>query len=124
MNMNSFNKNKEVVNICKNYYDIKNACIYEGDDVTFNIVKIYEDYIFGLDIITKREKEKMALIDRIMLKFISDSRFKKEMCEHLGSLRVNKGVTNLVEYVVNKMIVFFEDYKDMITRNIYVPRWI
>lgn len=122
--MNSFSKNKEVVNICKNYYSIKNSNIYEGEEVTVNLIKIYEDYIFGLDIITKREKEKMALIDRIMFKFISDSRFKKEMCEHLGSLRVNKGVSNLVEYVVNKMIVFFEDYKDMITRNIYVPRWI
>ncbi len=122
--MNSFSKNKEVVSICKNYYDIKNSSVYEGDEVTLNIIKIYEDYIFGLDIITKREKEKMALIDKIMLKFISDNRFKKEMCEHLGSLRVNKGVTNLVEYVVSKMIVFFEDYKDIVTRNIYVPRWI
>ena len=122
--MSSFNKNKEVVNICKNYYNIVNAEIYEGDEVTSNIVKIYEDFIFGLDIITKREKEKLILIDKIMLKFISDNRFKKEMCEHLGSLRVSKGVTNLVEYVINKMIIFFEDYKDMITRNIYVPRWI
>lgn len=122
--MNSFNKNKEVVNICKNYYTIVNCEIYEGDEVTSNIIKLYEDFIFGMDIITKREKEKLVLIDKIMLKFISDNRFKKEMCDHLGSLRVSKGVTNLVEYVINKMIVFFEDYKDMITRNIYVPRWI
>jgi len=122
--MNSFNKNKEVVNICKNYYTIVNCEIYEGEEVTSNIIKLYEDFIFGLDIITKREKEKLVLIDKIMLKFINDKRFKKEMCDHLGSLRVSKGVTNLVEYVINKMIVFFEDYKDMITRNIYVPRWI
>lgn len=122
--MNSFSKNKEIVNICKNYYTIVNAEIYEGDEVTSNIIKLYEDYIFGMDIITKREKEKLVLIDRIMLKFITDSRFKKEMCDHLGSLRVSKGVTNLVEYVMNKMIAFFEDYKDMITRNIYVPKWI
>jgi hypothetical protein len=122
--MNSFSKNKEIVEICKNYYTIVNTELYEGDEVTSNIIKLYEDYIFGMEIVTKREKEKLALVDRIMLKFISDVRFRKEMCEHLGSLRVSKGVNNLVEYVMNKMIVFFEDYKDMITRNIYVPRWI
>lgn len=122
--MNSFNKNKEIVEVCKNYYTIVNAEIYEGDEVTLNIIKLYEDFIFGMDIVTKREKEKLALIDRIMLKFITDNRFKKEMCDHLGSLRVSKGVHNLVEYVMNKMIVFFEDYKDIYTRNIYIPRWI
>lgn len=121
--MNSFSKNKEIVSVCKNYYTIINSEIYKGDEVTANIIKLYGDYIFGMEIITKREKEKLALIDRIMLKFISDKRFKKEMCEYLGNLKVSKGV-NLVEYVMNKMIVFFEDYKDMITRNIYVPRWI
>lgn len=122
--MNSFNKNKEIVEVCKNYYTIVNAEIYEGDEVTLNIIKLYEDFIFGMDIVTKREKEKLALIDRIMLKFITDNRFRKEMCAHLGSLRVSKGVHNLVEYVMNKMIVFFEDYKDIYTRNIYIPRWI
>lgn len=122
--MNSFNKNKEVVEICKNYYTIVNAEIYEGDEVTSNIIKLYEDFIFGLDIITKREKEKLALIDRIMLKFITDNRFKKEMCSHLGTIKVSKGVNNLVEYVISKMIIFFEDYKDIYTRNIYIPRWI
>ena len=59
-----------------------------------------------------------------MLKFIEDKRFKKEMCDYLGNLKVSKSVTNLVEYVISKMIVFFDDYKDMITRNIYIPRWI
>lgn len=122
--MNSFNKNKEIVEVCKNYYTIVNAEIYEGDEVTLNIIKLYEDFIFGMDIVTKREKEKLALIDRIMLKFITDNRFRKEMCAHLGGLKVSKGVHNLVEYVMNKMIVFFEDYKDIYTRNIYIPRWI
>ncbi len=122
--MNSFSKNKEVVSVCKNYYTIVNYEIYEGDEVTSNIIKLYTDFIFGLDIITKREKDKLALIDRIMLKFITDKRFKKEMCDYLGNLKVSKGVTDLVQYVMNKMIVFFEDYKDMVTRNIYVPRWI
>ena len=122
--MNSFSKNKKIVNICKNYYRIINSFIYEGDKATINIIRMYEDYIFSLDIITKREIEKLTLVDNIMLKFVSDGRFKKEMCEYFSNLKVSDCVSNLVEYVMNKMITFFEDYKDIYTRNIYIPRWI
>lgn len=122
--MNSFNKNKEVVNICKNYYKIINSDMSNNDKISTSIVRLYTDYIFGMDIITKREKEKLVLIDNIMYKFITDKRFKREMISKLSSLKVTKGVTNLVEYVMNKLIEYFEDYKDTYTRNIYIPRWI
>lgn len=122
--MNSYNKNKEIIKVCKNYYDIVNCEIYEGDKVTPNMIKLYKDYLFGMEIITQREKEKMVSIDNIMYKFVSDNRFKKEMCEKLNKLTVSKNVNNLVEYVMNKLIAYFEDYKDTYTRNIYIPRWI
>jgi len=122
--MNSFSKNKEVVNICKNYYKIVNADIFEGDKLTSNMIKMYEDYIFGMDIITKREKEKLVTVDKIMYKFIIDSRFKKEMLKELANIKVSNKVNNVVEFVMNKLIIFFEDYKDFYTRNIYIPRWI
>lgn len=122
--MNSFSKNKKIVEICKNYYKIVNSLLYEGDKITQNIIRIYEDYIFGLEIVTKREVEKLQTIDKIMLKFVTDGKFKKEMCEYFSNLKVSKAVNNLVEYVMNKMVAFAEDYKDYYTRNIYIPRWI
>lgn len=120
--MNSFKKNKEVICVCKNYYKIVNADIY--DKVSINIIRLYTDYIFSLDIITKREREKLALIDNIMYRYVSDNRFKKEMISKLSMLKVSGGVNNIVEYVMNKLIEYFEDYKDTYTRNIYIPRWI
>ncbi len=122
--MDNFLKNKEVVKICKHYYDIVNTEIGEKDAVTYKIIRLYEDYVFGQDIITKREVEKMELVDDIMFKFISDSRFKKELCDYFLRIRVSKAVTNLVDYVISKMIEFFKEYKDIYTRNIYIPRWI
>lgn len=122
--MNSFSRNKKIVEICKNYYKIVNSLLYEGDKITSNIIRIYEDYIFSLEIITKREIEKLQIVDKIMLKFVTDSKFKKEMCEYFSNLKVSKAVNNLVEYVMNKMIAFAEDYKDFYTRKIYIPRWI
>jgi hypothetical protein len=122
--MNSFNKNKSVVSICKNYYTIVNNEVYSDDKVTHNMINLYKDYIFNMENITSREREKMVIIDNIMYKFVTDSSFKSEMCSRLSKLTISRGVSNVVEYIMNKLILYFEDYKDTITRNIYIPRWI
>lgn len=122
--MGSFNKNKEIVGVCKYYYDIVNYEIYEDDKIKQNIINLYIEYIFSFDIVTKREKEKLEQIDKIVYKFLTDKRFNKEMVRELSHLRVSKAVSNVVEYVMNKMIEYFENYKTVYTRNIYIPRWI
>ena len=122
--MGSFNKNKEIVSVCKYYYDIVNFEIYEDDKIKQNIINLYIEYIFSFDIVTKREKEKLEQIDKIVYKFLTDKRFNKEMIRELSHLRVSKAVSNVVEYVMNKMIEYFENYKTVYTRNIYIPRWI
>lgn len=122
--MNSFNKNKEVVSICKNYYTIVNSEVYKNDKITHNMIKLYKDYIFNIENITVREREKMVSIDNIMYKFITDIKFKKDICDKLSKLSVPSRINNLVEYSINKILEYFEDYKDTMTRNIYIPRWI
>ena len=122
--MNSFNKNKEVVSICKNYYTIVNSEVYKNDKITHNMIKLYKDYIFNIENITVREREKMVSIDNIMYKFITDIKFKKDICDKLSKLNVPSRINNLVEYTINKILEYFEDYKDTMTRNIYIPRWI
>ena len=122
--MNSINKNKEVVSICKNYYTIVNSEVYKNDKITQNMIKLYKDYIFNIENITVREREKMVSIDNIMYKFITDIKFKKDICDKLSKLSVPYRINNLVEYTINKILEYFEDYKDTMTRNIYIPRWI
>ena len=122
--MNSFNKNKEVVSICKNYYTIVNSEDYKNDKITHNMIKLYKDYIFNIENITVREREKMVSVDNIMYKFITDIKFKKDICDKLSKLSVPSRINNLVEYTINKILEYFEDYKDTMTRNIYIPRWI
>ncbi len=122
--MNSFNKNKEIVSVCKYYYDIVNFDIYESDKISQKIINLYKSYIFSMENVTKREKEKLKEIDKIVYKFLTDKRFNKEIIKELSHLKVSRGITNLVEYVMNKMIEYYENYKTIYTRNIYIPRWI
>ena len=77
-----------------------------------------------MDIVTQREKEKMVCVDNIMYKFVTDKEFRKDVVSRLSKLSVSRNVVDVVGYVMNKMIEFFEDYKDTYTRNIYIPRWI
>lgn len=120
----SVKRNKEIVNACEHYYDIVNYEIYEGENIKQNIVNMYTDYVFSLEIVTKREKEKLKEVDKVVYKFLTDKRFNREMIKELSNLRISKAVTNVIEYVMNKMVDFFEDYKTVYTRNIYIPRWI
>ena len=122
--MNSFNKNKQITNICKNYYKIVNANFTEKDKEAYGVIRLYSDYIFSLENITKMDIDRLTKIDNTMYKFVTDSKFKKEILNKLSTLKVNSGVHNLMEYVMNKLIEYFEDYKETITRNIYIPRWI
>lgn len=59
--MNSFNKNKSVVSICKNYYTIVNNEVYNDDKVTHNMINLYKDYILIWRILLQ-EKEKRWLL--------------------------------------------------------------
>ena len=88
------------------------------------MIRLYKDFIFGMDIVTQREKEKMVCVDNIMYKFVTDKEFRKDVVSRLSKLSVSRNVVDVVGYVMNKMIEFFEDYKDTYTRNIYIPRWI
>ena len=55
---------------------------------------------------------------------LSKSMSTKELVDVLSKMKVSTSVGNLVEYVMNKVMEFAEDYKDIYTRNIYIPRWI
>ena len=54
--MNSFSKNKEIVSVCKNYYNIVNSDVYESDKFTHNMIRLYKDIWYGY-CYSKRERE-------------------------------------------------------------------
>ena len=58
--MNRYSKNKEVVKICKNYYEIINT---ETDEKVINkIIRLYSDYIFSVEYISEAQKNKLEKI--------------------------------------------------------------
>ncbi len=115
---------KDIIKLCPNYYKIVNTAIDETDNVSEKLIKIYEDYIFGVNLKEAEQTKKVVRIDQILNEYFSDYRFKKELSDKLKNIKVKSKIENVTEFVVNSVIEIFDEYLENYTRNIYIPRWI
>ncbi len=115
---------KEVIKLCPNYYSIVNTPIEETDRMSEKLIKIYEEYVFSVDLRKQDEAKKISRFDKILNEYFNDFRFKKELATKLKNVKVKSTIENVTEFVVNNIIEIFDEYLENYTRNIYIPRWI
>ena len=116
-------KNKIILKHCPNFYIIKDYEFEDEDFISLKLISIYEDYIFNIDINNEKEINKIKELDQILLKYIDDYLFRKEIKNSILKIKVRKG-SNIIETIVDSLISIFENYEDGYTRNIYFARWI
>lgn len=121
---NSYKYNKKILEYCPNFDKIINSDFYEGDKVTYSLIKIYEDFIFSVDLNNKKDIEELREIDTILEKYLSDYHFRGELKKNLLEIKITEEITNIVKYIVERLIEIFHAYKEGYTRNIYIPKWI
>lgn len=116
-------KNKIILKYCPNFYKIKDYEFEDEDYISLKLITIYEDYIFNIDSNNEEEVKKIKELDEILLKYIDDYLFRKEIKNSILKIKVRRG-TNIIETIVDSLISMFENYEDGYTRNIYFARWI
>lgn len=121
---NSYLYNKKLLEYCPNFDKIINADFYEDDQITKKIIKIYEDFIFSVDLKDEAKVKKMANLDMLVAKYLDDYNFRKELQKSLAEIKVSSKIKDIVDYIVTTLISIFEAYKEGYTRKIYIPRWI
>lgn len=121
---NSYLYNKKVLEYCPNYNKIINADFYEDDHMTKKIIKIYEDYVFSTDIADKDNLDKLVKLDNIIHKYLEDYHFRGELQKSLTEVKVTSKVKDIVDFIVSSIIEIFNNYKEELTRKIYIPRWL
>lgn len=121
---NSYLYNKKILEYCPNYDRIINADFYEDDHMTKKIIKIYEDYVFSTDISNKDNLDKLIKIDSIIYKYLEDYHFRGELQKSLTEVKVTNRVKDIVDFIVSSIIEIFNNYKEGLTRKIYIPRWL
>ncbi len=118
------NKNKLVLNYCPNFYRIINFDYFEEDNVTEKLIKIYENYIFNIDISNEEDIKLVQKIDYVLGKYMDDYIFRRKMQVEITQVRIKKNCPNILKAVVESMISIFNRYEEETTRNIYISRWI
>ena len=117
------NKNKLILNHCKNYYSIKDFEYDEEDFITSKLISIYEEYVFNIDESNDEDIKKIEKLDKILEKYISDYDFRKSIKDGVLKIRVKKNC-DILEAIVEALFNLFENYEEGYTRNIYFARWI
>ncbi len=118
------NKNKIILNNCPNFYRIKNFEYFEEDVVTDKLIKIYESYIFKVDIANEEELKLAKQIDYVLGKYIDDYLFRRKMQTEIFNVRIKKACSNILKVIVESIIAIFDRYEEETYRNIYISRWI
>lgn len=121
---NSYIFNKQIISNCPNYYKIINIDYDKDDKVTEKLLVIYTEFIFSVKELTSEVIKELNSIDSIVYKFLTDHKFKKTLSSELLNMKVKSKVTNVIEYVVQKIIAIYDDYVLNYTREIFLPRWI
>ena len=116
--------NKLVLNYCKNFEKIINTDFEEGDTLSFQLVKIYKDYIFKINIHDEEEVENAIEIDKIMARYIDDYLFRKTLKQELLRVRVKSTCKDMIKTIVESIIEIFRRVEFESTRKIYISKWI
>lgn len=117
-------KNKQIISLCPNFYKIIEFSPYEDDIVSKKLIKLYQEYIFRIDIESKEDINSVIRLDYVISKYIDDYLFRKEMQKRILEIRVKKDTKDILRDIIHSIIKIFDNYEEYTTRVIYISKWI
>ena len=117
------NRNREVLKHCPHFYSIINFDYYSDDLVSAKLIKLYNNYIFGVDLSNQDDVNRIEKLDTILYEYINDYNFRQEVKNDIYTLEIKKQ-DNLLDALVNAIISFFDNYEKVKYRKVQVTRWI
>ena len=116
--------NKIILSYCKNFDKIINTDFLEDDNLSLQLVKIYKDFIFKIDINDELDVLKVKELDKTMGKYVDDYFFRKTLQKEILTIKVKKSAGDIIRTIVDSIISIFKKYEEDSTRKIYISRWI
>lgn len=117
------NINKQIVSMCQNFYKIVNFEPLEGDIITEKLIRIYQEYIFKIDLNNQEEIDSVLKLDSILGKYINDYDFRQELQKEIVKIKFTNPKTMVKEFI-ESIIRIFNHYEEYTTRVICISRWI
>ena len=116
--------NKEIVKLCKNYDKIVNFDVMDGDTITYKLIRIYQKYIFNIDIYNSDDVKEAIEIDRILGQYLDDYILRRELQKEVVKIKVRKDTKNMLKDIIDSIIKIFNNYQEYTTRVITISHWI
>ncbi|MBE6154165.1 MAG: hypothetical protein E7163_01135 [Firmicutes bacterium] len=116
--------NRIILSYCKNFDKIINTDFLEDDTLSLQLVKIYKDFIFKIDINNELDVAKVKELDKTMCKYVDDYFFRKTLQKEILTIKVKKSAGDVIRTIVDSIISIFKKYEEDSTRKIYISRWI
>lgn len=117
-------KNKQIIALCPNFYNIINFRPFEEDLISTKLIKLYQEYIFRIDLNNPEEVESVIRLDKVVKKYIDDYLFRKEMQKQIMQIKVKKDAKDVLKEIIKSILKIFDNYEEYTTRVIYISRWI
>ena len=61
--------NKQIIGLCPNFYKIIEFSPYEDDIISKKLIKLYQEYIFRIDINNPEDVESVINLDKVVSKY-------------------------------------------------------
>jgi hypothetical protein len=116
--------NKIILSYCPNFDKIINTDFIEEDKLSLQLVKIYHDYIFRINIYNEEDVRKVKELDQTMGKYVDDYFFRKTLQDEILNTKVRRTASDVISSIVDCIISIFKRYEEGSTRKIYISRWI
>ena len=117
------NKNKQILKHCPNFYKIINFEYFDEDKLSEKLISVYEDFVFSVNQKDKKQVRLLEQLDSVLLKYIDDYFFRKELKSEMQRIKVRKNA-DVLNSIVEWIIKVYDNYEVGYTRNIYFSRWI
>lgn len=116
--------NKQIIAHCKNFYKIIDFEPIEKDGISDKLVRIYQSYIFNIDINNEDDVASIKELDRAIGKYIDDYCFRKEFKKEIVKVKIKRDGADILKEFIKSIIRIFNNYEEYTTKVIYISRWI
>lgn len=116
--------NREIIKHCPNFYKIMEFVPMENDSITKKILKIYQEYIFRIDLNNPEDVKMVQELDLVISKYIDDYIFRKAFQQQIVQVKIRRDVKDILKEMIKSIIKIFDKYEEDTTKIIYISHWI
>ena len=110
---------KKTLDICKYYDDIINYEIEEEDNISFELIDFYKDYVFSV-----KNDDKIKLLDTCMYKYISEYYYREGLKSIINIRDIDLNNYKKTNKLIRKIIKYDDNYENERVRKITISKWI